>query len=99
MAHGTEILFEKSEIIHPGIHHGVLERFWLQPSLVLCCVAGCGVGMMLQVLKEKASCPALKYFFLSLAVIAIGYQVKIMIFQSNLRNHIKLKMFNIQSAY
>ena len=53
----------------------MLERFWLQPSLALCCVAGCGVGMIFQFLKEKANCPALKYLFLSLAVIAIGYQV------------------------
>ncbi|XP_063677278.1 protein O-mannosyl-transferase TMEM260-like isoform X2 [Bolinopsis microptera] len=59
-----------------GISHGVLERFWLQPSLALCCIAGCGVGMVIEFLKSKAQCPALKYLFLSLAVLAIGYQVQ-----------------------
>jgi hypothetical protein len=63
--------------MNSGIFHGVLERFWLQPSLALCCIAGCGVGMTLEFLKSKAKCPTLKYLFLPLAVIAIGYQVTV----------------------
>ena len=60
-----------------GIFHGVLERFWLQPSVCLSTVAGVAAGMAFTQVRERLNCPAVRFIFLSLAAAAVAYQVRV----------------------
>ena len=69
------VLYGLQTFVVSGIFHGVLERFWLQPSVALCTIAGCGVGILFSLITSKAAIPAFKYIFLSVSVAAVAFQV------------------------
>ncbi|XP_063694209.1 protein O-mannosyl-transferase TMEM260-like isoform X3 [Bolinopsis microptera] len=60
-----------------GLSRGVLERFWMQPSIGLLILAGIGLSKFIIFLSEKVH-PILKnkYLQLALAILIISVQIK-----------------------
>ena len=62
----------------PGLMLGLLERYWLQPSVILSTVAGGGLGLVLSYLsKLTGNSKIVKYTLLTVAVLAASYQVSV----------------------